>query len=111
MSSAPPSPDAGKGRVALITGASAGIGAALARVFAAHGFGLVLTARREARLADLANELQDRFGVEARILPADLARPEACAGLLSVLARDGVIIDALVNNAGYGVSGHYQDTS
>jgi len=101
----------GAGRTALITGASAGIGAALARSFASHGFNVVLTARRAERLVALAEELRAAHGVEARALPADLARPETCADLLDSLGRSGVVIDALVNNAGYGVAGLYRETS
>jgi short-subunit dehydrogenase len=101
----------GAGRNALVTGASAGIGEALARVFAARGFNLVLTARRADRLAALAQELKTAHGVETRAIPADLARPEACAALIEALNKDGVIIDVLINNAGYGVPGLYRETT
>jgi short-subunit dehydrogenase len=94
----------------LITGASAGIGVALARVFAANGFDLVLTARREDRLIALAAELHDTYAINARAIPADLARPEAPAELMSALSQAGVTIDVLVNNAGYGVAGLYRET-
>ena len=100
----------GEGRTALITGASAGIGMALARVFAANGFDLVLTARREDRLIALAAELHDTYAINARAIPADLARPEAPAELMSALSQAGVTIDVLVNNAGYGVAGLYRET-
>ena len=100
----------GLGRTALITGASAGIGAALARVFAAHGFNLVLTARRAERLSALADELRASHGVDARVMPADLARPETCGILVTSLEEEGVTVDALVNNAGYGVPGLYRHT-
>jgi short-subunit dehydrogenase len=101
----------GSNRTALITGASAGIGTALARVFASHGFGLVLTGRRADRLSALAEELRRIHAVEARAMPADLARPESCAELVGALDSDGIGIDALVNNAGYGVPGFYRETS
>src|SRR5438309_4518946 len=95
--------EAGEGsrRTALITGASAGIGAALARVFASHGFDVVLTARRADRLSALAEELRLAYGIEARAMPADLARIQSCAELVRALDSEGVSIDALVNNAGY----------
>ncbi len=98
------------GKTALITGASSGIGAAMARVLAHHGFGLVLTARRAARLDQLADELQRAHGIVARVYPGDLADPETCARLAGALERDGLAIDFLVNNAGYGISERFRDT-
>lgn len=105
--------DYGQGprRTALITGASAGIGAALARAFASHRFDVVLTARRADRLSALADELRSVHGIEARAMPADLARAQSCAELVDALDSGGVSIDALVNNAGYGVPGFYRETS
>ena len=100
----------GSGRTALITGASAGIGMALVRVFAARGFDVVLTGRRAERLTALAKELRETHGVEARAIPADLALPETPAKLLGALQEAGVTIDVLVNNAGYGVAGLYRET-
>ena len=104
-------PRDGTGSTALVTGASAGIGAELARVFAAKGFDLVLTARRAERLAALAEELRGQHGVRVQVIPGDLALPETPALLTSALERDGVVIDALVNNAGFAVPGRYRDTS
>jgi short-subunit dehydrogenase len=100
----------GQGRTALVTGASAGIGAELARVFAAEGFDIVLTARRADRLAALADELRSRYGVQVRTMPADLALPETPAALIAALEGDGVTVDALINNAGFAVPGRYRDT-
>jgi uncharacterized protein len=94
----------GTGRTALITGASAGIGAEFARVLAARGFNIVLTARRTERLNSLAAELKQKYGIAARVLPADLARPESCVQLVEALQRDGIAIDLLVNNAGYAIA-------
>lgn len=101
----------GQGRTALITGASAGIGMALARVFAAHGFDCALTARRTDRLEALAGELRAHHGVDAHVITADLARPEACGEIAMELNRRGIAVDALVNNAGYGVTGLYRNTT
>lgn len=98
----------GMGRTALITGASAGIGAALARVFAEHGFGLVLTARREDRLQKLAAELEENYGVRAAVIAADLADPAAPQRLFDEIRARGVTVDVLVNNAGYGVPGSFK---
>jgi short-subunit dehydrogenase len=92
---------------ALITGASAGIGAAIARVFAAHGFDLVLTARREDRLEALAQELVATHGCTVHVIVADLSDPAAPARVFDEVARAGVTVDALVNNAGYGLPGGY----
>src|ERR1700753_2964338 len=85
---------------ALITGASGGIGLELARLFAADGHDLVLVARSAGKLSSLADELKGRHNVRARVLPADLARPEAPREIYEELRRDGVNVDALVNNAG-----------
>jgi hypothetical protein len=101
----------GDGRTALVTGASAGIGAELARVFAAHGFDLVLTARRAERLDALAEELRARHDVRVRTMPADLALPETPRVLIGSLEAEGVKIDAVINNAGFAVPGRYRDSS
>jgi short-subunit dehydrogenase len=99
----------GSGRTVLVTGASAGIGVALARVFADHGFGLVLTARREARLKALAEDLAREFGVPTSTIAADLADPRAPERIFQETERRGLCIDALVNNAGYGVPNYFRN--
>jgi short-subunit dehydrogenase len=101
----------GQGRTALITGASAGIGMALARVFAAHGFDCVLTARRTERLEALAKELHHTHGVATHVITADLAKPQSCGEIVMELNRRAIAVDALVNNAGYGVTGLYRNTA
>lgn len=97
-------------KLALVTGASAGIGAALARTLAARGYDLALTARRSERLEALAEEVRLRFGVEALVLPEDLSDPAAPARLLAAVEAAGRDVDALVNNAGYGLPGVFADT-
>lgn len=94
-----------------MTGASAGIGAALARVFAAHGFDLVLTARRADRLESLAAELRAAHSCTVHVVAADLADPAAPAWLLDEISRIGLAIDALVNNAGYGLPGGFLNSA
>jgi short-subunit dehydrogenase len=101
----------GQGRTALITGASAGIGSELARVFAAKGSDLVLTARRAERLSALADELHGRHGVRVRTIPADLALPDTPKALIAAIEGDGLAVDALINDAGFAVPGRYRDTT
>jgi short-subunit dehydrogenase len=93
----------------LVTGASGGIGEALARVFAAKGHDLVLVARTEAALQRLAAELGAAHGIKALSLPADLRDPAAPSGLAAELGRRGVPIEILVNNAGFGALGPFKD--
>lgn len=97
-------------KTALITGASAGIGAAFARVFASEGFDVVLTARREDRLKELAAELKTANGTNALCIAADLEDPAAPQALYDRIKSEGVDVDVLVNNAGYGVPDKYQSS-
>lgn len=90
---------------ALVTGASSGIGAALAREYARRGRPLVLTARRRDKLDALADELSKQ--VRCEVITADLADADAPAKLYEQTARRGLAIDVLVNNAGYGLPGSY----
>jgi short-subunit dehydrogenase len=105
----------GQGRAgagtALVTGASSGIGLELARVFAATGHDLVLSARSEGKLAALADELRAAHGVEARVVVADLGRPEGAGRLFEAVEAAGVPVDVLVNNAGVGLHGPFAGTS
>jgi len=101
----------GTGRVALVTGASAGIGQAFARVLAARGYDLVLTARREDRLTALAGDLAVRHQVRCHVEPCDLAERGAAERLIAAIQSRGLPIDVLINNAGYGVPGSYVKTT
>lgn len=93
--------------VALVTGASAGLGAEFARQLAAQGHDLVLTARRTERLHALAAELQAANGVVCHVISADLAHPTGAADLLEAVSTAGLSVEVLINNAGYGVPGSY----
>jgi uncharacterized protein len=99
----------GKG-TALITGASAGIGAALARLMAAQGHDLVLTARRQDRLEELAKEAL-QHGIKAHVWPDDLADPAAPQRLHDRAKAEGIAVDILVNNAGFGARGRFDSIS
>ena len=91
--------------VAVITGASAGIGAALAHVFADHGHALVLVARRAPQLKALADTIEERGHARPRIIVMDLARPDAAARIQEELRENGLEPQYLVNNAAFGLLG------
>jgi short-subunit dehydrogenase len=94
---------------ALITGASAGIGEELARIHAAQGGDLILVARREERLESLAAELRAEFSITVDVIASDLAQPGAAALLAEAVAAKGLVVDVLVNNAGFGGHGKFHD--
>ena len=97
----------GRGRTALVTGASSGIGRAFAELLAEKGYALVLTARRGDRLDELGAALRQRHGVETHTIVADLSEADAPGRIAAELQRRQLRIDVLVNNAGYGVPGSY----
>jgi len=101
MALPPPSPTS----TALVTGASSGIGAELARELARRRHGVTLVARRRSRLEALAAELADAHGVRTEVLDADLTDADARAGLLDEIATRGLDVDVLVNNAGFSTTG------
>jgi short-subunit dehydrogenase len=92
-------------RVTLITGASAGIGAELARVFASNGHRVALVARRADRLATLADEITVAGGAAPILIPCDLKQPDAGDLIAAALAAQGVEVEFVVNNAGFGLFG------
>jgi len=94
---------------AVVTGASSGIGAELARVLARHGHDLVLVARDRARLEALAGELSSEHGVKAEAVPADLGDGTGIRGLAAALAERAPEIEVLVNNAGVGMHGPFAE--
>jgi short-subunit dehydrogenase len=91
--------------VTLITGASAGIGTELARVFAANGHRVALVARRADRLTALANEIAAGGGAAPIVIPCDLEQPDAGDRIAAALAAEGVEVEYVVNNAGFGLFG------
>jgi short-subunit dehydrogenase len=90
----------------LITGASSGLGLELAKLFAADGSGLILVARSQDKLALLAEDLGRQHGVPVRVMAKDLGDPTAPEQIVAELQRQGVRVDVLVNNAGFGALGH-----
>ena len=95
-----------RGKWALITGASAGIGLELAKLLAAGGANLVLTARRTDRLQKLAADLAAQHGVKVEVFSADLTRPEAPGEIFAFTSSKRIEVDFLVNNAGFGAYGN-----
>jgi hypothetical protein len=98
-------------RLCLVTGASAGIGEAFARLYARNGHDLVLTARRADRLEKLAEELRESHEVEVEVVPVDLAEPGAVDRIIAAVEARGREVDVLINNAGYGLPGSYAETT
>ena len=95
---------------ALVTGASAGIGAAIARELAGRGHDLILVARREQRLRSLAEELSSEHAVTAEVIAADLSQADERERLHSGIAERGRWVEVLVNNAGFGSRGRFVDS-
>jgi short-subunit dehydrogenase len=94
-------------RLALVTGASSGLGEAFARAYAARGYDLALVARRKDRLEALAAELTAAHRIEALVIPADLSLFEAHLPVLAAIEAAGRVVDVLINNAGFGIPQSY----
>src|ERR1700727_2920502 len=99
-----------RGKWALVTGASAGIGWELASQLAAGGANLVLTARRTERLEQLAGELRERHKIQTEFSPVDLAHPQAPEDLFRFAEQKRLPIEVLINNAGFGAYGEFYKT-
>ena len=98
-----------QGKWALVTGASAGIGAALAEQLAARGAHLVLSARRKDRLDELAAKLHAAHNTSVEVFPADLAKPDTPQAIFSFTQGKGIAVELLVNNAGFGAYGAFAE--
>ena len=98
-------------KLMLVTGASAGIGAEFARQYAARGWDVALTARRADRLETRAAEIKNRYDVETLIIAQDLAAPDSVDAILKAVETAGRHVDGVINNAGYGLTGTFFNTS
>jgi short-subunit dehydrogenase len=100
-----PKPDAGS--TALITGASGGIGAEIARELARRGHGVVLVARRKPQLEAMAKELSGEYGIRAETIASDLSKPASRSRIAGRITELGLDVDILVNNAGFATGGPF----
>ena len=98
-----------KGKWVLITGASSGFGVDFANIFAESGVNLVLTARREEPMIALKYRLEDLHKIKVEVIPMDLSTKEAPVNLYNKIKSKGIQVDALVNNAGFGIYGEFMD--
>lgn len=103
-------PNGTQRRTAMITGGSAGIGYELAKQFGAHGHDLVIVARQRDKLEAAAGKLEGKFGVKVTTISSDLADPDSPQRLFDALTSEGIDVDFLVNNAGFGLGGDFSDT-
>ena len=98
-----------QGRWALVTGASAGIGEIFAKNLARDGANLILAARRADRLEALAKNLNDQHQTKSLVIESDLSKPDTPEEIFRVIAKEGTQVDILINNAGFGLGGHFND--
>ncbi|MBW7879665.1 MAG: SDR family oxidoreductase [Anaerolineae bacterium] len=98
-----------RGKWAIVTGASSGLGEEFARQLAAAGIHLVLVARRKDRLAATARDLMQAHGIQTRVISADLSLPDTPQMIYDQLRADGIAVDVLINNAGFGLYGKFTD--
>lgn len=97
------------GQTAMVTGASSGIGKAFAQTLAAEGMDLVVVARRESALIELATELQEAHGIRVICIPQDLTALDAADCLSTALSKQNIEVDLLINNAGVGTHGRFTE--
>ncbi len=97
-------------KTALVTGASGGIGYELASLLARNNYNLVLTARREDRLREIQSDFERRYDIQVTVIPKDLSRPEAPDEIYSQISADGITVDVIINDAGFGNYGMFAET-
>ena len=100
-----------QGKTALITGASSGIGYACAHALATRRMNVILIARSEARLQALANELSQQYSIRAEFIALDLSQENAALSLQQEVERRGLVVDMLINNAGFATNGFFESIS
>ena len=98
-------------KTALITGASVGIGYELSKIFAGNNYNLVLVSRTKQKLEAISKELENKHGIQAKVIPKDLSKSTAPQELYDEIVADGIEITVLVNNAGFGLNGKFVDIS
>ncbi len=101
----------GTSKFALITGASSGIGLAFCHLLADNGYNLVINSRSEKELKVVARDLEIKYKIIVKILPLDLSNPESAESLYKNLTEENLDIEILINNAGFGASGYFNDLS
>ena len=97
-------------KTVLITGASSGIGLNFSHKFAGSGHDVILVARSEEKLRTLSQEIENQYGVKAYVFKADLSKPEASKKLYEEIKAKGIRVDILINNAGFGLFGEFEET-
>lgn len=98
-------------KTALVTGASSGIGYELSKVFAANDHNLILVARSQSQLTKAAERLSAEYGIRVLVIAKDLSRQKAAQELYDDITSQGLLVDVLVNNAGFGINGNFIETS
>ncbi|MBP3255332.1 MAG: SDR family oxidoreductase [Clostridia bacterium] len=96
--------------IALITGASSGIGRDMARTLSKYGYDLIITARNRAKLDELKEELESENDIKVDVMPRDLGREEECISLYNEVKEKYNSVDILINNAGFGLCGEFTET-
>ncbi|WP_406686335.1 SDR family NAD(P)-dependent oxidoreductase [Rossellomorea vietnamensis] len=97
-------------KTVLITGASSGIGLKFSHKFAGSGHDVILVARSEEKLLALSQEIMNKYGVKAYVFLSDLSKPQASKKLYDEIKAQGIRVDILINNAGFGLFGEFEET-